>query len=194
MQADLKADLNLARQITSGDEKALANFYQQHADPLFGFIFHKLGGSRSDAEEIWQDTLLAALRALPTFRGESRLFTWLCAIGRRKVIDHLRRSGKHPLSLDGDNEGRVNALLDTGPMPEEIILSGTNRAEVIRILQELPGEYARALVARYGEERSVEDVAVLLGKSYKATESLIARARKAFQDSYERKGASQNER
>lgn len=194
MQVDLKGDLNLARQITSGDEKALADFYKRHADPLFGFIFHKLDGSRSDAEEIWQDTLLAALRALPTFRGESRLFTWLCAIGRCKVIDHLRRSRKQTLSLEGDNEERMNALLDSGPLPEEIILSDAHRAEVIRIMQDLPGEYATALMTRYGEELSVEDTALLLGKSYKATESLLARARKAFQDLYEKKGASYDER
>jgi RNA polymerase sigma-70 factor, ECF subfamily len=187
MQTDLKADLSLARRVTEGDEDALADFYHRHADPLYGYIFHQLDGERSDAEEIWQDTFLAALKGLPDFRGESRLFTWLCAIGQRKVIDHLRRRGKPALSLEDDDRRQMAALLDSTPLPEETLLSRAVRAEVIGILQDLPEEYARALAARYGEECSVEEVAILLKKSYKATESLLSRARKAFQDAYGRK-------
>jgi RNA polymerase sigma-70 factor, ECF subfamily len=192
MQTDLEADLSLAKRIMDGDESALADFYKRHADSLYGYIFHQLDGERCDAEEIWQDTFMAALNALPDFRGECRLFTWVCAIGRRKVADHFRRTGKPVISLEDFRAPGDARLLDKAPLPEEILLSGVTRVEVIDILQELPEEYARALVARYVDERSVEEIARLLKKSYKAAESLLSRARKAFQDAFAQNRNSQN--
>ena len=67
-------DLTLARRTAAGDQSALALLYERYADPLFAFICHYLGGSRADAEEIWQDTLLAAIQSMETYRKQSRVF------------------------------------------------------------------------------------------------------------------------
>ena len=62
-------DLTLARQVTDGDERALEAFYPRYADPLFAFIYHHIDESHPDAEDVWQETLLAAINALPAYRG-----------------------------------------------------------------------------------------------------------------------------
>ncbi len=179
--ADSQADdLTLARRTAAGDEAALRTLYERYADPLFAYICHCFAGARGDAEEIWQDTLLVALRSLENYRGQSRLFTWLCGIARNKIADRLRSRGQPTTVFSEVSNKQLAAVLEDGPLPEEILARRATRLQVIEALMALPEEYRLALTARYAQERSVEEVAQLLGKSYKATESILSRARAAF--------------
>ncbi len=183
MHADSADDLVLVQRVTTGDEAALETLYARYMEPLFAFIYHQLGGTRQEAEEVWQDTLLASLEALPGYRGQSQLFTWLCGIARHKIADFCRRSSRSGVFLARLSSQERAALIDAGPLPEEILLQKTVRAAVSEALGALPEEYRRVLVARYAEERGVDEIARSLGKTYKATESLLSRARAAFRES-----------
>jgi RNA polymerase sigma-70 factor (ECF subfamily) len=155
--------------------------YGRYAEPLYAFIYHHLGGPRVDAEDLWQDVLLAALQSMPTYRGASQLFTWLCSIARHKIIDHLRRQGRRDVDVFTDlGEGQLSTLACRTHLPEEVVMQRSTRIRVIKALVYLPENYRRALVARYADDRSVAQVAHMLGRSYKATESLLSRARAAF--------------
>ena len=174
-------DLVLAKRVAAGDEAALAVFYERYAGLLYAFIYHRLGRSRPDAEDVWQDTLLAALHALPTYRGECRLFTWLCGIARHKIADHFRRQGRAMTDVFSDlSEVQLSALLSGAPLPEEVVMRQATRVRVLEALALLNEGCRTALVARYADERSVREVARMLGRTYKATESLLSRARAAF--------------
>ncbi len=61
----------------------------EHGDVLFRFALKRLG-SREIAEDLVQDTFLAALRSLDDFQGRSAVQTWLVGILRHKIVDHLR--------------------------------------------------------------------------------------------------------
>ena len=176
-------DLALANQVVEGSEAALAALYERHADSLFAFIYHHLDGARPDAEDIWQEALLAALRGLPTYRGQCRLFTWLCSIARHKIADHFRQRGWWLTDAFSDlPAARLASLISSGPLPEEIVTGRAARARVVQALALLPEDYQRALVARYADEHSVSEVAQMLDRTYKATESLLSRARVALRD------------
>jgi RNA polymerase sigma-70 factor (ECF subfamily) len=183
------AELQLIRRITRGEESALADFYRDYAPPLYAFIYNRLGGERTDAEDIWQETLLAALRAFPSYRGDSRLFTWLCAIARHKIADHRRKFGRISDAAACSGEWDEESLENVTLLAEDA-QSGEVRSQVIETLQALPADYRAALIARYVNERSVTEIANLLGKSYKAAEALLSRARSAFQTAF---GGTQNE-
>ncbi len=175
----MNEDLDLARRVAAGDQQALEALYARYAEPLFAFIFHLLDGERCDAEETWQETWLAALHGLRAYRGDSRLFTWLCAIARHKAADRRRRRGR-AIALSGLPAGELAALIDAGPLPEEVVAERATRARVVEALGVLPEDYREALVARYADDCPVDEVARRLGKPYKATESLLSRARAAL--------------
>jgi len=185
MRDEYQPDILLARQITAGDQRALERFYELYADALFAFITQRLDGERQDVEDIWQDSLAAALRALPGYHGDSRLSTWLCASARRKVIDRLRAQGRNGLGLSTEADPEASLLIDQAPLPEEYVQKQSTRIRVLATLQALPEEYRLALTARYSDGKSTAEVSSLLGKSYKATESLLSRARRAFQQVFE---------
>ena len=73
-------------------------------------------------------------------------------------------------------------LVDLGPLPDALLEQERVRVSVVEALALLPEDYRTALVARYADDRRVETVAALLGRSYKATESLLSRARQALRE------------
>ena len=175
------SDLQLAKHAASGDETALTEFYGRYADPLYAYIYHHVGDPRSDVEDLWQDTLLCGLQSLSTYRGQSRLFTWLCGIARHKIADHYRHRGRSSTDVFSDvSEVHLAALVSSTPLPEEVITRRATRLRVVEALAVLRDDYREALAARYAEGQSVGQVAESLGRSYKATESLLSRARAAF--------------
>lgn len=62
----------------------------RHGDALFRFAFARVG-HRAIAEDLVQDTLLAALRAISSFRSDASERTWLVSILKRRIVDHFRR-------------------------------------------------------------------------------------------------------
>jgi RNA polymerase sigma-70 factor, ECF subfamily len=180
MAPEITEDLALAEQASNGDESVLAKLYERYADALFAYIYHHLEGARPEAEEVWQDTLSAAIRALPSYRGQSRFFAWLCGIARHKLADYWRRRHRDRQNLCLVAPEELARLMDEGIVPEEILRQQATRLRVVEALGELPPDYRAALVARYADGQTVEDIARLLGKSYKAAEATLSRAREAF--------------
>lgn len=177
-------DLALAHRVVSGEEAALKTVYDRHAEPLFAFIYHSVDGARQEAEEIWQDTLEAGIRTLASYRGQSRLFSWLCSIARHKLADHWRRQNRSRQRLCIMPPADLARLLDEGPLPDEILGRQATRLRVVEVLSQLPPDYRAVLVARHAEGQSVEEIAQRLEKSYKATESMLSRAREAFRKAF----------
>jgi RNA polymerase sigma-70 factor, ECF subfamily len=177
---DPRDDLTLAEHASAGDRAALESLYARYADPLYAFICHHLSGRTADVEDIWQDTLLAAVRSLSKYRGSSRLFTWLCGIARHKIADYLRCLGQSPVVISEVPSQQLAAMIDKGALPEESLMKLDTRVAVVAAMGALPENYRIALVVRYANQGTVADVAQSIGKTYKATESLLCRARVAF--------------
>jgi RNA polymerase sigma factor (sigma-70 family) len=79
--------------IAHGDQAALNELYERYYQRLYRYLWHQLYGDSSLAEEAVQDTFVAVWRAASTFRGESRVATWLFHIAQR-CCGHISR--KHP--------------------------------------------------------------------------------------------------
>jgi len=78
------------RVVRDGDQAAFRLLYRRHTPALLPFVLRVLGGSEVDAEDVVQDTWLRAVRALPRFRWESSLRTWLLGIGLNRAREILR--------------------------------------------------------------------------------------------------------
>ena len=178
-------DLELARRISIGDERALKSLYDTYADLLFGYIKHFLN-EIPDAvvEDIWQETLISVIKGLSGFRGNSKLFTWMCGIAKHKAYDYCRLK---KYSLNPQYQECKNDLLnrmDTNLLPEDYVLHQAIRCQVIKTLGILPANYRAVLIQRYFDELSVVEIAKSTGKSYKATESVLSRARFMFKSTF----------
>lgn len=160
--------------LQAGDETAWCSICQEFGPPLYRYCYWLAGADAAAAEDLRQDTLLAAVSSIADYRGEVPLFAWLSGIARHKAAD-ARRTRRWHLTLDEAVDGPV-----ADPSPEANAICIERNAQVVDTLWSLPRDYRVALLTRYLEEESVESVAARLGRSYKAAESVLARARQAF--------------
>ena len=158
-----------------GDEVAFRDWYDRALPHVYRYLLSRCAGDQHLAEELTQQTFVEALRHPDRFDGRSSAETWLCAIGRHKLVDHYRRSGR-----DHRRHGEL-ALL---PGRDRWADSETRDA-VEQALGGMPGDQRLALVFRYLEGMPVREVASTIGRSESATESLLSRARESFRQAYE---------
>lgn len=161
------------------DETAFRAWYERSLPRVYAFLASRCGGPGALAEELTQQTFVEAVRRRDSFDGRSDVVTWLCAIGRHKLADHLRR-------LEREERRRLRIVGEASPAEEEPEpWQDVERRQVIEAaLARLPAFQRAALVFRYLDGLSVGEVADALGRSESATESLLARARESFERSY----------
>jgi RNA polymerase sigma-70 factor (ECF subfamily) len=126
---------------------------------------------RALAEDLVQESCLALVRALITSADASVDVGWLMVVLRRRYVDHVRRSQR-----EASRFARL-AAADEGSEPD---WSGVGEGRALTALGKLPGAQRAALVFRYVDDLPVREVAEMLGRTVSATESLLARGRRAL--------------
>ena len=105
-------DLQLARRLIDGDPHTFRLFVDAYAQRLAAFVMRRTAADHASAEDVVQDTLIRAIRALPQYRGDASLFTWLCQICRSVIIDQHRKTVRRPQTVSLDAHPRIAALVE----------------------------------------------------------------------------------
>ena len=87
-------DKRLVKQLLDGDERAFDRFFEENFARLYRFALARLSDDPDAAREVAQIALTRAIRNLHTYRAESALFTWLCAICRNETSAVLQSDGR----------------------------------------------------------------------------------------------------
>lgn len=183
-------DKRLAKQLLAGDTRAFDRFFDDNFARLYRFAIVRMADDPEGAREVVQTTLTKAVQKIHTYRAESALFTWLCAICRNEISDWLSRQGRyreHIVLVEDFPE--VQAAVDSlqapaADSPERYY----QRVEALRLIQvaldRLPARYGNVLEWKYVEGHSVKEISARLDIGTEATQSLLARAKRAFADVY----------
>ena len=183
-------DRKLVKQLLAGNERAFDQFFDENFARLYRFALTRLSDDPDAAREVAQLTLTRALRKLKTYRGESALFTWLCAICRNETSDWLARQGRYREHIVlTEDLPEVRAAVESLQAPEQMSPERHyRRVELLRLIQvaldNLPARYGDVLEWKYIEGHSIREISARLGIGMEATQSLLARAKRAFADVY----------
>ena len=162
--------------VLAKDRKATGDFVAHCADWLYPFVRSRLIPKDEVVEDLIQEIVFAAWQALPSYRGDGNLRSWVIGIARHKVEDYYRKK-LQALEVYEEDESFEPTVM---PGFEEELDSATLRGKVQETLATLPEAYALALMWRYRDEKSVREMARLAAKTEKAMERLLARARQNF--------------
>lgn len=183
-------DKKLVKQLLAGNERAFDQFFNENFSRLYRFCLTRLSDDPDAAREVAQITLSKAVRKLHTYKGEAALFTWLCSICRNETSDWLARQGRYREHIVLTEEfPEVQAAVESfrvvePPGPDQHY----RRVELVRLIQvaldALPPKYGDALEWKYIEGYSVKEISERMNMGTEATQSLLARARRAFADVY----------
>jgi RNA polymerase sigma-70 factor (ECF subfamily) len=169
------------------DRKATAEFVSRYADPIYGYISQRLAPRADLVEDLVQEVFLVAFQKLDTFAGKSSVLGWLLGIARHKVEDLYRARLREPEPLSATEDASISDPA-TLPVFDELIDRARAQEKTQRVLARLPEMYGLALLWRYWEDRSTREMAAQTGRTEKAMERLLARARAHFRRLWESEG------
>lgn len=174
-QTDERALLEAAQR---GDDDALTELINRYSPSIYRFGM-KMCRHEQDAQEIVQDTLLAAARNLRDFRGQSSLSTWLYTIARSYCIKRRRRNVGEPSVHEPLHELRAEGVpeLVDARAPDEQAAARELEAALERAIDELEPMYREVLILRDVEGLTAPEVGKVLELSVEAVKSRLHRAR-----------------
>lgn len=127
------------------------DFLEANRTTVYRFLVAAVGAS--DADDVFQEVFLAALRAYPRVRERDKLDRWVLAIASRKAIDHHRGTRRRPLPTDDLPEGAVH---DEPTLPDDGLWAA---------VRGLPPRQRVAVVHRHVLDRGYDEIAELMGCS-----------------------------
>ena len=180
------------------DEQALAEFIEGHRPQLMAFIERQLGTAlrrKVESEDVFQETSAEAVRALPKADfGDREVFSWLCQIAERRIIDLARRffgaqkrdAGREvPLGTPGGDTqqpGLINMLVASMTTPSQAFSRNAREAKLQAAIEQLPEQQRDALRMRYVENLPSKEIAERLGKTDAAVRVMLTRSLKKLQE------------
>ncbi|HEX8199208.1 MAG TPA: sigma-70 family RNA polymerase sigma factor [Isosphaeraceae bacterium] len=164
-------DPRLARALARRDRALWAAVYDRHVGAVFGVAYHLVGRDPAIAEDVNQEVWLLAIEQIDRFDpGRGGFRDWLLGIARHRA---LRRRRRDPVRPSDDGPSRPA----DAPAPPEA-LEVAERADMVRAaLLCLKDDRRQVLLEKYAEGLSVAEIAARTGRTAKAVESLLSRAR-----------------
>lgn len=161
--------------LKAGQPQAVAQWFKTYHRGLFNFVKTKVS-SDHDAEEIVQETFINCLKHLTLFRGNSSIKTWMQGIARHEIADYYRKRYAKKAIL---------ALPLTDLIPATAIGDAHEVSEKVRqVIHKMSAHQRELLLLKYIDGKKVEEIAEDLGRSIKAIESELFRARQEFKTLY----------
>ena len=178
-------DRALLSRIATGDQGAIEELYRRHSRLLLAQLQFMVG-QPTLAEEILQDTMLAVWKGARTFRGGSRVRTWLLGIARRQARDRMRRRRPTPMA-DSDLAQRPSP----NPGPEAMAVERSEARRMVAALSTLTPAHREVLGLVFGADLSLAEVARVLAVPLGTVKSRLHAARAAASRTMNDKGIDQ---
>ena len=173
-------DSALVAAVLRKDRKATAEFVARYADDIYRYLRSRLAPMYDQVDDLVHEVFLAAWESLPSYKGTGPLRAWVMGIARHKVEDYYRARLRTPESIeDGDQD--LVAPASTSDF-HQFLEQDELRRNTWRVMGGLPEQYRMALIWRYWEKASAREMALKAGKTEKAIERLLARARAEFRE------------
>jgi RNA polymerase sigma-70 factor, ECF subfamily len=176
----MSLEMNAAciEQLKSGDQYTWELVILEHQDRILNYLYH-LEGHYEDALDLTQECFMRAWRGIKTFRSGEEFLPWLYAIARNVQIEKHRRK-YHP-------QFSIEAASETGFEVAESRQSPLSRAEdnqtserIRAALLHVPEEYRSALVLRFMDDLSYEEIAAIQGVAVGTAKSRVFRGKEAL--------------
>lgn len=173
-------ELDLIQQLREGDEHAFKTLVESYQDLVYNTALGIVQNAE-DAEDISQEVFIKVYRSVHTFKGESKISTWLYRITVSTALDLLRsKKSKKRFSflqrLFGDNNEPLQEVPDFNH-PGVALDQKENAARLFKAINQLPENQKVAFTLHKLEDLSYQEISEVMKVSVSAVESLMHRAK-----------------
>ena len=177
-------DTELLSMIADGDRDAFSQLYLKYQPKLVSYCARMLRDDFAQAADIVDDALFDVWRSAGKFAGKSKPSTWIYSITRNKLVSWLRKTTEITL----DDERAMLSMVDTAATPEEAREQEDMKHQLLRLMNHLTDEHRDVLRLTYFEDKSVKEVASILGISDNTVKTRMFYARKRLGQMLEKAG------
>jgi RNA polymerase sigma-70 factor (ECF subfamily) len=161
-----------------GDRAAFRTVYNAYKDKVFSIALYALHGNADLAADVTQEVFVKLMNSIAMFRGDSAFSTWLYRLVSNACVDAQRRAKSRPVATDPD-------ALERLPHPgshEQAFAQAQTAVVVQQAISRLPSTLRLAILLRYVEELSYEEIAVALNCSCGTVASRLNRGHRLLAD------------
>lgn len=178
-------DARLVERVVAGDADAFRQLVERYQRPVFGLLL-RMVRQPALAEDLAQETLIKAYRAIGTFDRNRQFSSWLFKIAHNTAIDHLRKHRPSEVPLESDDGERLDPLaLLAAPESQspEARARGRDLAEALQeALSALRPDYREAVLLRFQQGLAYDEIAEVLELPLGTVKTHLHRARKQMAD------------
>ncbi|MBI4575066.1 MAG: sigma-70 family RNA polymerase sigma factor [Planctomycetes bacterium] len=176
-------DALLVQRVQGGEAAAFDALVLRYQDRIYNLV-RRMVGDDETARDLAQDVFLKAYRAMGSFKGDARFFTWLYRIAlntatseRRKLkVRRVVSSLDRPARAEDGNGGRPEPE-DRGRPPDQVVAGSEVEGLIQAAIMDLDEEHRAVVVLKDIEDRDYEEIAAILGVPKGTVKSRLHRAR-----------------
>jgi len=174
-------DAQLVERVVAGDGEAFRQLVERYQRPVYGLLL-RMVRAPALAEDLAQETLIKAYRAIASFDRSRRFSSWLFKIAHNTAIDHLRKNRPPTVPLENTEGERLDPLsLLAAPDSQspEARARGRDLGEALQLaLMDLRSDYREAILLRFQQGLAYEEIADILELPLGTVKTHLHRARK----------------
>jgi RNA polymerase sigma-70 factor (ECF subfamily) len=163
----------IVERVLKGEREAFAALVDAYKGAIFNLAF-RMTDSYQDADDLSQETFTRAYRNLRQFNPRKRFFTWIYTIGLNLIRNHLKKHGRE-LSRENAARNSPDAGIDQGAQAERDMVQAQESRRLETCLQKLPADLREALVLRFYQDLSFEEIATISDASLSAVKMRVYR-------------------
>ena len=174
-------DARLVERVVAGDGDAFRQLVERHQGPIYGLLL-RMVRDPALAEDLAQETLIKAHRAIATFDRRRKFSSWLFKIAHNTAIDHLRRKRPPTVPIETEEEDRLDPLAllrSPDSQSPEARARGRDLAEALQeALMGLRPDYREAILLRFQQGLPYDEISAILDLPLGTVKTHLHRARR----------------
>jgi RNA polymerase sigma-70 factor (ECF subfamily) len=158
------------------DDEAFRLIFAQHHRFIFRFLYGMVG-EHGLAEDLTQETFMRAYGSMSSWRGESKLSTWLCGIAKHVALNALRKRNREVSNVEVDDAAIARLPERGGTAPADYLLNQELRSVIHAALQKLDDDKRMVFVLKLLQQKSYDEIAEITGFSIPKLKTDLYRAK-----------------
>jgi len=164
------------KNILNTNKENFKEIYETNFNYVYSFVFLRLVANKEATEDIVQETFISAMKGLKDYKGTSSYKTWLCGIAKNKILNYYRNN------IRKESFAYVKELdfIEDNQDIEFMVINSETREVILETLNNLKPIYKYALILKYIDDYSVNDIAKSLCKTPKSIDGILQRSKNSF--------------
>jgi RNA polymerase sigma-70 factor (ECF subfamily) len=186
------ADCELVARAIRGREDGFNELVRRYQRPIAAYVYRMVGDYDS-ALDLTQEVFIKVYSSLARYRPEFKFSTWIYKIAHNASVDHLRRNASREQAIisEVDGEERELTVMSRKLSPEQEYAVEERRAEIERVVRQLPSVYRELIILRHQHDLSYDEIAEVTSLPLGTVKNRLFRAREMMRQQFVERGITE---